>query len=54
MKCFILTVQFEKPGHRPNFDYPDMVKESVTKALSDAKIQYGEIDQAVVGYAFGN
>lgn len=30
-----------------------MIKESVTKALTDAKIQYKDIDQACVGYVFG-
>lgn len=49
----IYCPQFEKPGRRPNFDYPDMIKESVTKALADAKIQYREVDQACVGYVFG-
>lgn len=30
-----------------------MVKESVTKALSDAKVSYAQIQQAVVGYVAG-
>jgi hypothetical protein len=30
-----------------------MAKESVTKALKDAKIDYKEIKQAVVGYVYG-
>lgn len=50
---FIAILQFEKPGRRENFDYPQMVKESVTKALADAKIPYSEIKQAVVGYVYG-
>lgn len=45
--------QFEKPGRRENFDYPQMVKESVTKALADAKIDYTEIQQACCGYVSG-
>lgn len=45
--------QFEKPGRRPNFDYPDMVRESVTKALADAKIDYSEVQQAVAAYVYG-
>lgn len=49
-----LHLQFEKPGRRENFDYPQMVKESVTKALADAKIPYNEVKQAVVGYVYGN
>lgn len=50
--CF--PFQFEKPGRRANFDYPQMVKESVTKALADAKINYTEIQQACVGFVTGN
>ena len=46
-------LQFEKPGRRDNFDYPDMAKESVTKALKDANIDYGQIKQAAVGYVYG-
>lgn len=30
-----------------------MMKESVTKALADAKIPYKDIEQACVGYVFG-
>lgn len=46
--------QFEKPGRRDNFDYPQMAVESVTKALQDAKISVKKIDQACVGYVYGN
>ncbi|XP_063705128.1 sterol carrier protein 2 [Culicoides brevitarsis] len=46
--------KFEKPGRRENFDYPDMAKEAVTKALEDAKIKYDEVKQAVVGYVYGD
>ena len=28
--------KFEKPGKREDFDYPDMAKEAVTNALTDA------------------
>ena len=52
LKLFFIF-QFEKPGRRENFDYPQMVKESVTKALADAKISYNEVKQAVVGYVYG-
>jgi hypothetical protein len=31
-----------------------MAKESATKALADAKINYNEVKQAVVGYVYGN
>lgn len=46
-------IKFEKPGRRENFDYPDMAKESVSKALEDAKINYAEVKQAVVSYVYG-
>lgn len=46
--------KFEKPGRRENFDYPQMAKEAVTKALKDAKIDYREVKQAVVGYVYGD
>ncbi|CAG0890854.1 unnamed protein product [Darwinula stevensoni] len=46
--------QFEKPGRRPAFDYPDMVRESVGKALQDAKLAYGDVQQACVGYVYGD
>jgi sterol carrier protein 2 len=44
--------KFEKPGSRA-WDYPDMAKESGTKALQDAGISYESVEQAVVGYCYG-
>ena len=55
-KVYVIGVgmtKFEKPGSRA-WDYPDMAKESGTKALEDAGISYDEIDQAVVGYVYGD
>jgi len=55
-KVYVIGVgmtKFEKPGRRNDFDYPQMVKESVTKALADAKVNYNQIKQAVVGYCYG-
>ena len=46
--------KFEKPGRRDDFDYPEMSKESVSKALEDASVNYGDIQQAIVGYVYGN
>lgn len=46
--------KFEKPGRRANFDYPEMVKEAVTKALADAKIPYNKIEQASVGFVMAD
>ncbi|HET8945310.1 MAG TPA: lipid-transfer protein [Dehalococcoidia bacterium] len=54
-KVFVIGVgmtKFEKPGSRA-WDYPDMAKESGTKALEDAGIPYSEVEQAVVGYVYG-
>jgi len=55
-KVFVIGVgmtKFEKPGSKA-WDYPDMVKESGTKALEDAGISYDEIEQACVGYCYGD
>ncbi len=54
-KVYVVGVgmtKFEKPGTRA-WDYPDMAKESGTKALEDAGIPYEEVEQAVVGYCYG-
>jgi sterol carrier protein 2 len=56
-KAYVIGVgmtKFEKPGSRENFDYPQMAKESGTKALKDAGITYDQIEQAFVGYVFGD
>ncbi|MGH7924347.1 MAG: lipid-transfer protein [Candidatus Binatus sp.] len=54
-KVYVVGVgmtKFEKPGSRA-WDYPDMARESGTKALADAAIPYETIEQAVVGYCYG-
>ncbi|MCA9632145.1 MAG: lipid-transfer protein [Myxococcales bacterium] len=54
-KVFVVGVgmtKFEKPGSR-DWDYPDMVKEAGTKALEDAGISYDLIEQAALGYCYG-
>ena len=54
-KVYVVGVgmtKFEKPGSRA-WDYPDMAKESGTKALQDAGIAYESVEQAVVGYCYG-
>ncbi|XP_070506586.1 sterol carrier protein 2-like [Chironomus tepperi] len=56
IRTFIIgcgMTKFEIPGTRENFDYPDMAKEAVTKALKDAKIDYKEVKQATVGFVYG-
>jgi NaMN:DMB phosphoribosyltransferase len=38
-KVYVVGVgmtKFEKPGSRKNFDYPDMSKEAVERAMEDA------------------
>jgi len=45
--------KFEKPKSR-KWQYPDMAVEAGRKALNDAGIKYDEIQQAVVGYVFGD
>ena len=55
-KVYVIGVgmtKFEKPGRRENWDYPDMARESGTKALDDAGIDYGEVEQGYVGYVYG-
>merc|ERR1711910_3592 len=56
-KTYVVGVgmtKFEKPGRRENFDYPDMALESVTAALKDANIDYSHVEQACVGYVYGD
>jgi len=48
-----LVMQFEKPGRRDDFDYPDMAKEASTAALKDAGVSYKDIEQVTVGYCYG-
>jgi acetyl-CoA acetyltransferase len=55
-KVFVVGVgmtKFEKPGRRENWDYPDMAREAGNKALEDAGIDYRLIDEAYVGYVYG-
>jgi acetyl-CoA acyltransferase len=55
-RVFVIGVgmtKFEKPGSRPDWDYPDMAKESGTKALEDAGIGFDLIDEAHVGFMYG-
>ena len=45
--------KFEKPGRR-EWDYPDMVRESATKALEDAGVEYREIEHVCAGWVYGD
>lgn len=56
-RVFIVGVgmtKFTKPGPAKNYDYPDMIQEAVEKCLEDAGINYAEIEQANVGYVYGD
>jgi acetyl-CoA acyltransferase len=55
-KVYVVGVgmtKFEKPGRREGWDYPQMAKESGTKALEDAGVAYADVEQAYVGYVYG-
>jgi acetyl-CoA acyltransferase len=55
-RVFVVGVgmtKFEKPGRREGWDYPQMAKESGTNALADAGIEFDEIEEAYVGYVYG-
>ncbi len=45
--------KFEKPGSK-SWDYPEMAKEAGEKALKDAGIPYDQVEQAAVGYCYGD
>ncbi|HVM97995.1 MAG TPA: lipid-transfer protein [Candidatus Acidoferrales bacterium] len=54
-KVYVVGVgmtKFEKPGSK-DWDYPDMAKEAGSKALADAGIDYNLVEQACVGYCYG-
>jgi len=56
-KVYVIGVgmtKFEKPGRRADFDYPEIALEALTKALSDARITYDQVEQAAVGYVYGD
>ncbi|XP_041698371.1 sterol carrier protein 2 [Coregonus clupeaformis] len=55
-RVFVIGVgmtKFEKPG-KEDFDYPDMAKIAGERALSDAGVPYSAIEQACVGYVYGD
>lgn len=56
-RVFIVGVgmtKFLKPGPQKNYDYPDMIQEAVEKSLKDADMKYDQVEQANVGYVFGD
>ncbi|XP_067157368.1 sterol carrier protein 2 [Apteryx mantelli] len=55
-RVFVVGVgmtQFVKPNEK-DIDYPDLVKEAGQKALADAGIPYSAVEQACVGYVYGD
>ena len=55
-KVFVVGVgmtKFEKPFSK-EWCYPDMVKEAGTKAFEDAGLAIADIEQAAVGYCYGD
>lgn len=55
-KTFVVGVgmtKFEKP-FSIDWNYPDMVREAVTGALNEARLAYHDIEQACVGYCYGD
>ncbi len=55
-KVYVVGVgmtKFEKPGSK-EWDYPDMAREAGTNAIEDAGIKFEDIEQAAVGYCYGD
>ncbi|MCW2989482.1 MAG: Lipid-transfer protein [Solirubrobacterales bacterium] len=44
--------KFDKPGTKEG-DYPDWAKEAGSRALADAGISYADVEEAYVGYCYG-
>ncbi|XP_037058681.1 non-specific lipid-transfer protein isoform X2 [Peromyscus leucopus] len=56
-RVFVVGVgmtKFAKPGGQNSRDYPDMAKEAGQKALADAQIPYSTVEQACIGYVYGD
>src|SRR3954452_17020966 len=54
-RTFVIGVgmtKFDKPGTKDG-DYPDWAKEAGEKALADAGISYDKVEEAYVGYCYG-
>ena len=44
--------KFDKPGAKDG-DYPDWAREAGERALADAGVRYDEVQQAYVGFVYG-
>ncbi|XP_036112770.1 non-specific lipid-transfer protein isoform X1 [Molossus molossus] len=56
-RVFVVGVgmtKFTKPETENSRDYPDLAKEAGQKALADAQIPYSAVEQACVGYVYGD
>ncbi|XP_038622006.1 non-specific lipid-transfer protein [Tachyglossus aculeatus] len=56
-RVFVVGVgmtKFEKPGLQGAPDYPEMAQEAGQRALADAEIPYSAVEQACVGYVYGD
>ncbi|XP_073752850.1 sterol carrier protein 2 isoform X2 [Callorhinus ursinus] len=56
-RVFVVGVgmtKFLKPGLENSRDYPDLAKEAGQKALADAQIPYSVVEQACIGYVYGD
>ncbi|XP_059778615.1 sterol carrier protein 2 [Balaenoptera ricei] len=56
-RVFVVGVgmtKFTKPGVENSRDYPDLAKEAGQKALADAQIPYSAVEQACIGYVYGD
>jgi acetyl-CoA acyltransferase len=54
-RTFVIGVgmtKFDKPGTKEG-DYPDWAKEAGSNALDDAGVSYDDVEQAYVGYCYG-
>ena len=55
-RTFVIGVgmtKFDKPGTKEG-DYPDWAEEAGRKALEDARVAYDKVEQAYVGYCYGD
>src|SRR5882672_6460564 len=55
-RTFVIGVgmtKFDKPGTKEG-DYPDWAEHAGRLALDDAGVDYGEVEQAFVGYCYGD
>jgi len=56
VKTYVIGVgmtKFDKPGTKEG-DYPDWAQEAGEKALADAGVTYDQVQQAYVGYCYGD